>query len=65
MSRLSLENIATDTEVSQGENQLQETLLVKNKCDILKAKQKELDQWKKEVVCTEHNDEGQDCISLR
>ena len=52
MSRLSLENIPTDTEASQDENQIHETLLVKNKYDILKTKQVELDQWKKEDVYT-------------
>ena len=37
----------------------------KNTSDVLEAKQKELDQWKKEGVCTEHTNQGQDCISLR
>ena len=39
MSRLSLENIPTDTEASQDENQKHKTLLVKSKYDILKGKQ--------------------------
>ena len=65
MSRLSLENIPTDTEASQDENQIHETLYVKNKYDVTKAKQVELDQWKKEDIYTELIDEGQDCISLR
>ena len=50
MSRLSLENIPTDTEASQDKNQIHETLLVKNKYDILKAKQVGLDQWKKDYI---------------
>ena len=47
MSGLSLENILTDAEAIQDKNQIHKTLLVKNKCSILKAKQGELDQWKK------------------
>ena len=58
MSRLSLENIPTDTEASQDENQIHETLCVKNKYDVIKAKQVELDQWKKEDIYTELIDEG-------
>ena len=64
MPRLSLKNIPTDIEASQDENQIHETLLPKNKHDILKAKQVELDQRKKEDVYTEIIDEGQDYISL-
>ena len=37
---------------------MHKTLLVKNKYDILKTKQVELDQWKKEDVYMEHIDEG-------
>ena len=65
ISSLSLQNIPTDTEALQDENQIHETLFVKNEYDILKAKQVELDQWKKEDVYTENNDEGQDFFSLR
>ena len=54
MSRLSLENNSTDTGASQNKNQVQKTPLVKNKHNILKAKQVELDLWKKERI-----DEGQ------
>ena len=65
MSRLSLENIPKSVETSQDETQIHETLLMKNNSDILEAKQKELEQWKKEGVYTEHTNQGQDCISLR
>ena len=58
MSRLSLENVSTGTEASQNKNQIHKTLLVKNKYDILKTKQVELDQWKKEDIYMEHIDEG-------
>ena len=64
MSRLSLEYIPTGIEESQDENQIDKALLVKIKCNILKAKQIELGTWKKGVVYTEHIGEGQDCISL-
>ena len=57
MSRLSLENISTDTEASQNKNQIHKTLLVKNKYDILKTKQVELEQWKEEDIYMEHIDE--------
>ena len=65
MSRLWLENIPTDTEVLQNENQIHKTLLVKSKCDILKATQVELGQWKIDGFSTEHIGEGQGCISLQ
>ena len=44
---------------------LHDTLLVKNETDILEAKTKELQQWKKENVFIEEEDQGQACISLR
>ena len=53
MSRLSLENIPKSVETSQDETQIHETLLMKNNSDNLEAKQKELDQCKKEGVYTE------------
>lgn len=65
MSRLSLENIPANLESSEDEKQIHETLLVKNKCDVIKAKHKELEQWNQEGVYSEQTDEGQDCISLR
>ena len=65
MSRLSLENLPKSAETSQDETQMHETLLMKNNSDVLEAKQKELDQWKKEGVYTEHTNQGQDCIFLR
>ena len=65
LSRLSLKNIPTDTEPSQDENQIHETLLAKNKYDILKVKQVELDYWKNQDVYMQHIDEGQNCYSLR
>ena len=65
MSRLSLENLPKSAETSQDETQIHETLLMKNNSDVLEAKQKELDQWKKEGVYTEHTNQGQDCIFLR
>ena len=46
MSRLRLQNIPADTEALQNENQIHKTLLVKSKCNILKAKQVELGQCK-------------------
>ena len=64
MSRLTLENIPRDTEASQYENQIHETLLVKNKCDISKAMQAEPDQRKKESDYKKNIDEGKDCTSL-
>ena len=65
MSRLSLENIPKSVEILQDETQIHEKLLMKNNSDVLEAKQKELDQWKKEGVYTEHTNQGQDCISLQ
>ena len=65
MSKLSLENIPKSVETSQDETQIHETLLMKNNSDILEAKQKELEQWKKEGVYTECTNQGQDCISLQ
>ena len=65
MSRLSLENIPKSVEISRDETQIHEKLLMKNNSDVLEAKQKELDQWKKEGVYTEHTNQGQDCISLQ
>ena len=65
MSRLSLENIPKSVETTQDETQIHKTLLMKNNSDVLEAKRKELDQWKKEGVYTEHTNQGQDCISLR
>ena len=62
MSRLSLENIPKSVETSQDETQIHETLLMKNNSDDLEAKQKELDQCKKEFT---PKNQGQDCISLR
>ena len=60
MSKLSLENVPKSVETSQDETQIHETLLMKNNSDILEAKQKELEQWKKEGVYTEHTNQGQD-----
>ena len=65
MSRLSLENIPKSVEISRDETQIHEKLLMKNNSDVLEAKQKELDQWKKEGVYTEHTNQGQDCTSLQ
>ena len=65
MSRLSLENIPKSVEILQDETQIHEKLLMKNNSDVLEAKQKELDQWKKEGVYAEHTNQGQDCISLQ
>ena len=65
MSRLSLENIPKSVEISQDETQMHETLLMKNNSDILEAKQKELYQWKKEGIYTEHTNQGQGCVFLR
>ena len=48
MSKLSLENIPKSVETSQDETQIHETLLMKNNSEVLEAKQKELEQWKKE-----------------
>ena len=65
MSRLSLENIPKSVEISQDETQIHEALLMKNNSDILEAKQKELYQWKKEGIYTEHTNQGQGCVFLR
>ena len=64
MSRLSLENIPKSVETTQDETQIHKTLLMKNNSDVIEAKRKELDQWKKEGVYTKHTNQGQDCISL-
>ena len=65
MPRLSLGNIPKSVETSQDETQIHETLLMKNNSNVLEAEQKELDQWKKEGVYTQHTNQGQDCIPLR
>ena len=67
ISRLSLENKPNSFNSKYGtrdEWQIHEILIAKNESDVLDAKERELDQWKKEGVYTEVTEQGQDCIIL-
>ena len=50
---------------TQDEAQTHQTMITKSLEDILHAKLKELNEWKKEQVYTDEKDKGQDSISLR
>ena len=65
MSRLSIENIHINTEISNDERQTHDSLLTKDKPYILEVKHIELRQWQEKGVHKEVTNEGQDYITLR
>ena len=68
MSRLSRKTIPNSLNPeydTRDERQMHDTLIANNQSDVLDAKEREFDQWKKEDVYNEVTEQGQDCITLR